>query len=468
MTYQSPFSDRYGSEEMRRLWSEVTRRRMWRRIWVAVAEVQAAAGLVTADQIDDLKAHAEDIDLQRAAEIEAEIGHDLMAELRTYAEQCPRGGRVLHWGMTSADVQDNADVARQRAALALVLRRLRDLLLAFADPIESLADLPVLAYTHLQPAEPTTLGYRLSLYAQDLLLHFDQLARLRQGLRGKGLRGAVGTSAPFTEMLAGKPISAETLEATVLQAIGIEAHPVSSQTYPRVQDYLLLAALAGLAASLHKFAFDLRLMQTPGISAAAEPFGERQVGSSAMPFKRNPVRAEQICSLARQVEAGVGVAWSNAAMSLLERTLDDSANRRSVIPEGFLATDQMLQAALEIVQGLVVDRDGADRWLQAHGPFAATERLLTALVLAGADRQEMHERLRQHSLQAWQAVQAGKPNPLPNLLTADTSLLRFIQPARLRELLDVTDYVGLAPARAKALAAHIRERLGSKPASAQP
>jgi len=308
--YESPFSHRYGSDEMRRLWSEGAKRRAWRRVWLAVAKAQAAAGLITPEQIDEIRAHAEQIDLERARQIEAEIGHDLMAELRTFAEQCPSGGGVLHWGLTSADVQDNADVLRQKASLTLLLDRLRRVLLALA-------------------------------YAQDLWDHFERLLQLRNALRGKGIRGAVGTAGPFTEMLAASDVSPETLEATAMQALGIEAHAITSQTYPRVQDFTLLAGLAGLAASLHKFAFDLRLMQSPGFRAAREPFGARQVGSSAMPFKRNPVKAEKICSLAREVAAMTHTAWENAASNLLERTLDDSASRRTILPEAFLACDEM-------------------------------------------------------------------------------------------------------------------------------
>ena len=460
MTYQSPYTIRYGSEKMRALWSDTAKRRAWRRVWVAVAEAQAAAELVSHEQIDEIKKHALDIDLKRAAEIEAEIDHDLMAELKTFAEQCPEGGKVLHWGLTSADVQDNADIILQKAALAFLLGTLRDLLLQFADQLEATADLVVMGYTHLQPAEPTTLGYRLGGYAQDLLAHFDSLARLRLHLRGKGIRGAVGTAAPFVDMLSDSPITPEMLEATVMETLDIEAYPITNQTYPRLQDYTLLCRLAGLASSLHKFAFDLRLMQSPGFRTAAEPFGERQVGSSAMPFKRNPVKAEKICSLARQVAAGVSIAWQNSASNLLERTLDDSANRRSLIPEAFLACDEMLHTAVEIVSGLEVDEIEIEAQLATFGPFAALERVLTTLVRAGADRQEMHERLRVHSMAAWEAIRNDKPNPLADRLASDTTLLQYLQPARIRDLLDASSYVGTAPQRARELAAHIRERLG--------
>jgi adenylosuccinate lyase len=458
MSYLSPFSTRYGSKEMRALWSELAKRRAWRRVWVAVAQAQAAAGLVTARQVDELRAHAGDVDLERALEIENEIGHDLMAELRTFAEQCPAGGSILHWGLTSADVQDNAEIVRQKASLSLLLERLRAILLLFAERIEESHSMPLMGFTHLQPAEPTTLGYRLSIYAHDLLDHFDSLARLHGRLRGKGIRGPVGTSATFVDMLAGSEVTPEMLEATVMEALGIEAYPVSTQTYPRVQDYTLLTHLSGLAASLHKFALDLRLMQSPMFGGAQEPFGRTQVGSSAMPFKRNPVTAEKICSLARLVNAHTAVAWENAAGSALERTLDDSANRRSIIPESFLAVDEMLLAAGLILRDLRHEPNPAQDPLVVFGPFAATERILTAAVKAGADRVAMHERLREHSMHAWEQIQEGQPNPLIDALAQDTFILGYLQPGKIRELMDAENYIGLAPERALETARRLRTR----------
>lgn len=458
MKYESPFSNRYGSAEMRSLWSEQARRLTWRRIWAAVAEAQAAAGLITAEQVDSIHAHQDQVDIERALEIEAEIGHDLMAELKTFAEQSGIGGAVLHWGLTSADVQDNADVVRQKAALTLLLNRLRTSLLLLGELIDTWADLPVMGYTHLQPAEPVTLGYRFAGYAQDLLLHFEQLARLRLQLRGKGIKGAVGTSATFHEMLESTPVTPQMLEATVMETLKIEAHEISTQTYPRVQDFLLQSGLAGLAASLHKMAFDLRLLQAPGFRTLSEPFGSRQVGSSAMPFKRNPVKAEKICSLSRQVASHLNTSWDNCAVSLLERTLDDSANRRNSIPEAFLALDEILLTLSGILRGLEVDKQAAADSMQVYGPFAALERVLNQLVREGADRQEMHERLRDHSMAAWEAVEQDLPNPLADRLSADTTLLKFIQPARLRELLQAENYVGLAPQKARRMAEAIRKR----------
>jgi adenylosuccinate lyase len=431
---------------------------IWRRIWIAVAQAQASAELVDPEQLEDLKKNEHSIDLKRAYEIEAEIDHDLVAELRTFAEQSPTGGEILHWGLTSEDVKDNADVIRQRAALGILIREIRALLLTFAEKISEFADLVVMGFTHLQPAEPTTLGYRFAMYAQDIIYCFDTLMRVRANLKGKGIRGAVGTAAPFVELFEGKEIDAETFEGSVMQSLGIQSHQITSQTYPRMQDYWLLSSLSGLAAALHKFAFDLRIQQAPSFKTLAEPFGNKQVGSSAMPFKRNPVGAEKICSLARSVAASSSVVWGNASNSLLERTLDDSANRRFTIPEAFLACDEMLTTCDSIVSNLEIDREGITQTLDFYGPFAATERLLSALVRAGADRQEMHENLKEHSMRAWEAIGKGEASPLIESLCADTAILGNLQPTRIRELMKIESYVGLAPERAREIAKQIQEK----------
>ncbi|MCC6189637.1 MAG: adenylosuccinate lyase [Anaerolineales bacterium] len=464
-TLDSPFASRYGSPEMRAIWSDAHKRALWRRLWVALAEAQSRAGVVSAAQVADLRSHAGQPNTARALELEREIGHDVMAEVRAFAEQCAIGGGIVHWGATSADITDNADVLRQRDALQLLRQRLTELLEAFAGQIEAHAALAGMAYTHIQPAEPTTLGYRLALYAQDLLEHWHALHRLGAALRGKGLKGAVGTAASYQEVLAGTAVTPAELEAGFLRALALPAFEIATQTYPRGQDYLLLATLAGLAASLHKFAFDLRMLQSQGMGELAEPFGEKQVGSSAMPFKRNPVNAEKICSLARYVSALPAVAWDNAAQALLERTLDDSANRRAALPEAFLALDECLRTARRLVRGLVVDPAAMAANLDKYGPFAATERVLMALVRAGADRQRAHERLREQSLKAWAAVKAGRSNPLADLLAADPELLIYLQPVRLQELMDARSYVGTAPERARALAARIRRDLAQAEAA---
>jgi adenylosuccinate lyase len=459
----SPFAGRYGTPEMRAIWSDAHKRALWRQIWVALSEAETQAGVVTLPQLEDVRAHAGEPNTARALAIEQEIGHDVMAELRAFAEQCPVGGGILHWGATSADITDNADVLRQRAALRLLRARLAELLAAFAEQIETFHKVVGMAYTHLQPAEPTTVGYRLAIYAQDALSALADFDRLIAGLRGKGLKGAVGTAASYLELLAGSGMSPSQLEAEFLARLELPAYPVATQTYPRGQDYAVLAALAALAAGLHKFAFDLRLLQAQGFGEWSEPFGDKQVGSSAMPFKRNPVNAEKVCSLARFVAALPAVAWENAAQSLLERTLDDSANRRATLPEAFLACEECVVTCTWLVRGLVVDAAATRANLEKFGPFAATERVLMALVRAGADRQHMHERLRQHSLKAWEAVKAGRPNPLAASLAADPELLAYLQPARLRELMDARAYVGTAPQRAAALAAEIRKTVAASP-----
>ncbi len=380
-TYLSPLTWRYGSEEMRHLWSEQHKRRTWRRIWVALAEAQVEFGLVTPEQAADLRTHADDIDVDRALQIEAAIKHDLMAEIKAFAEVCPLGGGIIHLGATSMDVKDNADALCLCDALDLLLQRLRPLLVDLADLIEAQAGQACIAYTHLQPAEPTTIGYRLAQYGFDLLTDLEELQRVRRSIRAKGFKGATGTSASYTQLLATPPPAgaragtAMDLEASVMSRLGLAAFPVATQTYPRKQDWLVLNALAGLAGSLYKFAFDLRILQSQPFGEWSEPFGRRQVGSSAMPFKRNPEDAETMDSLARLVATLPHVAWDNAAHSLLERTLDDSANRRQILPEACLATEELLLRATGILDGLVVNDAGVAHNLRIYGTFAATERL---------------------------------------------------------------------------------------------
>jgi len=460
-SYQSPFTWRYGSEPMRAIWSEIHKRRIWRRIWVALAEAQARRALVTPEQVADLRAHTDQIDIDRALQIESEIKHDLMAEVKTFAEQCPIGGGIIHLGATSMDIEDNADALRVRESLDLVLAALDAVLAVFAMQIEAWADTPTMAFTHLQPAEPTTIGYRLAQYAQDLLTDQAELARVRAEIKGKGFKGAVGTSASYRELTDERSAEsldlAQDLEAEVMRALDLDAFGATTQTYPRKQDWLVLNALAGLAMSLHKFAFDLRVLQSPPIGEWAEPFGAKQVGSSAMPFKRNPIHSEKIDSLARYLAQLPRVAWDDAANSLLERTLDDSANRRLILPEAFLCADELLITARRLIEGLVINEDAVSRNFVAYAPFAATERLLMAAVRAGADRQELHEVIRQHALKAWPEIGAGRPNPLIDALCADPRVTRYIDAEAVRTLLDARAYIGDAPQRARLIAARIRD-----------
>ena len=457
--YQSPFSWRYGTPEMRRVWSEVHKRLVWRKLWVTLAEVEAEFGMVQAQQVEDLRAHMNMVDVPRSLAVEAEVQHDLMAELKVFAKQCPLGGGILHLGATSMDIEDNADVLRQIESLDLVLAGLSGVLLLFAEKIDTWAELPVIAFTHLQPAEPSTLGYRLACYAQDLLIDWQSLNAIRTELRGRGFKGAVGTGASYAELLGVENLAR--FEARMSQILALSFFTVASQVYPRKQDYFLLSSLAGLGASVYKFAFDLRLLQSAPIGELSEPFGIKQVGSSAMPFKRNPVNAEKVDSLARLLAQLPRIAWDNASHSLLERTLDDSANRRAILPEAFLITDELLLSTRRILGGLQVNEVAIKRNLETYAPFAAVERVLMALGKAGADRQGMHECLRQHSLTAWGEVQAGKQNPLADLLSHDSEITQFIQAHELHQLMDISHYLGDAPQRARQMAETIRTAVSS-------
>lgn len=459
-TYQSPFSWRYGSLAMRQIWSEHRKRLLWRKIWVALAETQAEYGLVRPEQAADLRAHAEEINLPRALQIEAEIHHDLMAEVRVFAEQAQMGGGIIHFGATSMDVEDNADALRLRESLDLTMDGLRELLRALQRHLMEQADTPLIAFTHIQPAEPSTLGYRLGQYAQDLLEDYQNLQTARKNIRGKGFKGAVGTSASYAELLGAENLAA--FEQLLSQKLDLPFYPVATQTYPRKQDYSVLSILAGLAQSLYKMAFDLRLLQSPPIGELSEPFGSKQVGSSAMPFKRNPIRAEKIDSLGRYLAQLPRIAWDNAAHSLLERTLDDSANRRTILPEAFLAADEMLHTLREIVTGLRINEQAIRRNLDIYGPFAATERILMAAVRAGANRQEMHEIIRAHSMAAWDAIRNGEPNPLVENLSKDPHILQFLSSEQIRAWMDYTHHVGNAPEKARELARAIEAALDAQ------
>jgi adenylosuccinate lyase len=442
-TFLSPFTWRYGSSEMREIFSEIRRRKLWRRVWLALARAQAKYGLLSEEELKELEAAAEKIDIKRAEEIEREIGHDLMAELKTYAEQCPKAGGKLHAGATSMDIEDNADVLRFRDAVDLLRKRITSCLSVLAQLIQKYKSLVCIGYTHLQPAEPTTLGYRLCVYAQDLVLDLRLLEFVKENfLKGKGMKGAVGTSAGFMELVGGK---AWELEREVMKELGIEAYPIATQTYPRKLDFVLLSSLSSLAQSLYKFASDLRHLQFMG--EVLEPMGKKQVGSSAMPFKRNPVLSERICSLCRYVSVLPQVAWENAAQSLLERTLDDSANRRIILPEAFLAMDECLLLLQKVLSGLEVNTQRISDNLRRFAPFAATEVILMELVKKGYSRQEMHERLRKLSMRAWEEVDKGGENPLPKLLREDPIIGKL---DNLEELLRIERYVGDAEQRTEA------------------
>ncbi len=455
-TYASPFSWRYGRAELRELFSERERRRLWRSVWVALAESQARSGLVSAAELADIRAHRNDIDIPAAHAIEREIGHDLMAEIRVFASQATVGGGKIHLGATSMDIEDTVETYRMRRALSLLGESLHALLAAFAARIDEHAERVCIAYTHLQPAEPTTVGYRLAVYAQDLLIDEAQFRVAFEALTAKGIRGAVGTSAAYERLLQGTGRRAKDQEADVLAHFDLVARDVSTQTYPRKLDYLVLSTLAGLGASLAKFAMDMRILASPGFGEMFEPFGAKQVGSSAMPFKRNPVLAERIDSLARLLVGYADTAWHNAATNMLERTLDDSANRRTILPEAFLCADELLSLARKIVGGLRIDERRITQNLRTFGPFAGSEAVMMEAVKAGADRQVLHESIRDAAMISYERLAAGGDNPLATLLADNDELTKYLDPAEIRSLLDPTDHIGDAPERARSLVARIK------------
>ncbi|MGB9640977.1 MAG: adenylosuccinate lyase [Anaerolineales bacterium] len=456
-TYRSPFSWRYGSKAMRQIWGEVNKRKLWRMLWVTLAETQAEYGIVSIEQVQDLRTHAEQIDIQRALEIESEIHHDLMAEIKTYAEQCPIGGGIIHLGATSMDIKDNADVLRVYQSLRLVLKSLADLLLLFSERISLYADLPIIAFTHLQPAEPTTLGYRLAQYGQDLLEDYQAIGMVYHDIRLKGFRGAVGTSATFGELVGNDKLAE--FQQKLADRLGIPFFEVVTQVYPRKQDYRVASVLAGLGASLHRFAMDWRFLQSMPIGEWSEPFDEKQVGSSAMPFKRNPINAEKIDSLARLLAQYPRLAWDNAAHSLLENTLDDSANRRTMLPEMFLICDELLTTTMKLLKGMVIYPEVIKRNLESYTPFAATERLMMVAAKYGFNRQEMHEELRRLSMEAWQEIKNGRANPLLEKLLQNEYFGRVFSEQEIRELMNVAYYLGDAAQRARKLGEIIQQAL---------
>lgn len=458
-TYLSPFTWRYGSHEMRTLFSEENKFRGWRRVWVALAKAQKNAGLILQEELANLEENQNNIDINRILEIEKETKHDVVSALKEFAEKAKMGSGKLHLGATSQDIQDNAEVLRNKKALTLIEKRLLNILGIFAQKIKQYAGTVCMGYTHLQPAEPTTLGYRFAFYAQDLLTDLEFLRFVQKIIKGKGLKGAVGTSASFTALLKDKKMSSFQLEKLFLDNLGLEAVEIASQVYPRKFDFLILASLSSIASSLAKFAFDLRILQSPGFGEWMEPFGARQVGSSAMPFKRNPFIAEKICSLARYVNFLPAIALENASLSLLERTLDDSANKRVIIPNGFLAVEEILITSERILSGMTINTKRIVFNLTQYSPFSATELVIIEAVKNGANRQKIHEIIREVAVEAWREIQQGKPNPMENLLKENKEVLKYINREELAKLMDVTNHLGDASKRARKLAKEIKRVL---------
>lgn len=461
-SYLSTFSWRYGSPEMRELFSEKHKYELWRKIWVAIAEVQHKAGIVSKKELQDLQKQQNSIDIPRLLTIEDETKHDVVAAIKEFAEHAKVGRGKIHLGATSMDIVDNADMLRSKEALGIIERKLVQVLLLFSKKINKYAKLPCIGYTHLQPAEPTTVGYRFAFYAQDLLIDYQFLKFVEQTIKAKGLKGAVGTSASYEALLKDTRMSPQNLERQTMKELGLDAVSISSQVYPRKFDYLLLSLLSSIASSLAKFAGDLRILQSAGFGEWSEPFEKKQVGSSAMPFKKNPVSSEKICSLTRYVASLPEVALGNATLSHLERTLDDSANRRTIIPEAFLATEEILETAKDLLLGLYVNKNRIAHNLSCWAPFASTESILVEGVMRGANRQDMHETLREISLKAWEAVQIGKQNPMQELLLNNKKVAKYVSPETLKKLLSVEGHLGDAPERALALIRLIKQEIKRK------
>ena len=456
-TYQSPFTWRYGSPVMRHLFSEVHKYELWRSMWVALATEEYSAGLVTKKELDDLVAHEHEIDIERILEIEKETNHDVVAAVKEFAEKCHIGGGKIHFGATSMDISDNAEMIRMKEGIEQIEIRLKTILIKFSEQMDKTAEIVCMGYTHLQPAEPTTIGYRLAFYAQDLLTDFEYIRFVKKTLKGKGMKGAVGTRASYQELLEGTDKTAESLDQGVMKKIGIDGDLIATQVYSRKYDYIVATCLASIASSLAKFASDLRILQSPAFGEWAEPFGKTQVGSSAMPFKKNPIQSEKICSLARYVCQLPQVLLENATLSHLERTLDDSANRRIVLSELFLAVDEILITAEKLVKGIVFQKERITFNVNQFGPFSASESILIALVKQGADRQEMHEMLRTIAMKAWKDIQNGKENPMSTMLLHDGTIRRYISEEQLKKLLIVSNHVGDAPARVQKVIQKIKQ-----------
>ncbi|PJA55332.1 adenylosuccinate lyase [Candidatus Roizmanbacteria bacterium CG_4_9_14_3_um_filter_33_18] len=455
-TYLSPLTWRYASDEMRKIFSEKHKYELWRKIWIALAVAQHQVGLVSKEELDDLKKNEKNINIEKIFEYEKDTKHDVVAAIKEFAEIAKVGGGKIHLGATSMDIVDNADMIRIFEALEIVEKKVVVILNLLADKIEEYSDFPCLGYTHLQPAEPTTVGYRLAFYAQDLLTAYEFIQFTKKTIKGKGMKGAVGTSASYKELLKGKSISVGELETKIMKSLGIDAALITGQVYPRLFDFMVLNSLVMVTSALAKFAGDLRILQSPLYGEWSEPFGNKQVGSSAMPFKKNPISSENICSLARFVATLPQTARENATLSYLERTLDDSANKRIVIAEAFLTTDQILITAEKIISGLVINRDRISFNLRQYASFASSESIILEAVKKGADRQEMHEVLRINSMIAWGDIQNGKKNPMMQLLLQDKLVSKYLNKVELEKLMEVENHIGSAPERAKKLVKLIR------------
>ena len=442
--YQSPLSERYASREMQYIFSPEKKFRTWRKLWIALAETEKELGLpITQEQIDELKAHKDDINFDVAKEREKLVRHDVMSHVYAYGLQCPNAKGIIHLGATSCYVGDNTDIILMTEALKLVRKKLVNVMAELASFAEKYKDQPTLAFTHFQPAQPTTVGKRATLWLMELKLDLDDLDYVISSMKMLGSKGTTGTQASFLELFDGDHEKCRRADQMIAEKMGFTGcFPVSGQTYSRKVDSRVLSVLAGIAQSAHKFSNDIRLLQH--LKEVEEPFEKNQIGSSAMAYKRNPMRSERIASLANYVMADMMNPMLVASTQWFERTLDDSANKRLSIPEGFLAVDGILDLYLNVVAGLVVYPKVIEKRLMSELPFMATENIMMDAVKAGGDRQELHERIRELSMEAGRNVKAeGKDNNLLELIAADPSFNLTLE--ELKKTMDPKKYVGRAP-----------------------
>ena len=442
--YQSPLSERYASREMQYIFSPEKKFRTWRKLWIALAETEKELGLpITQEQIDELKAHKDNINFDVAKEREKLVRHDVMSHVYAYGLQCPNAKGIIHLGATSCYVGDNTDIILMTEALKLVRKKLVNVMAELASFAEKYKDQPTLAFTHFQPAQPTTVGKRATLWLMELKLDLDDLDYVISSMKMLGSKGTTGTQASFLELFDGDHEKCRRADQMIAEKMGFTGcFPVSGQTYSRKVDSRVLSVLAGIAQSAHKFSNDIRLLQN--LKEVEEPFEKNQIGSSAMAYKRNPMRSERIASLANYVMADMMNPMLVASTQWFERTLDDSANKRLSIPEGFLAVDGILDLYLNVVDGLVVYPKVIEKRLMSELPFMATENIMMDAVKAGGDRQELHERIRELSMEAGRNVKAeGKDNNLLELIAADPSFNLTLE--ELKKTMDPKKYVGRAP-----------------------
>lgn len=444
--YENPLCGRYAGKEMQYVFSDQSKFTTFRKLWVLLATCEKDLGLpITSEQINELKDHIDDIDFEAAAKIEKEVRHDVMAHVKAYGAQCQNAAKIIHLGATSCYVGDNTDVILMDKALEIVISKTVSVIKNLSAFALKYADTPTLGYTHFQPAQPTTVGKRATLWIYDLILDLEQLEFARNSLRLLGCKGTTGTCASFLELFEGDAKKVKKLENMICKAVGIKAQPVSGQTYSRKQDSTVIKALAGLCESAMKFAGDIRLLQHE--KEIEEPFETNQIGSSAMAYKRNPMRSERISSLARYVLSLVAAPEITSGTQWLERTLDDSAARRLYIPQSFLAVDGILNLYINISENLVVNEKMIERHLNTELPFMATENILMDAVKRGGDRQELHEVIRQYSIKAGEKVKAGQENDLLQTLCEDERFMLSYE--ELQKTLDPENYVGMAPAQTR-------------------